>query len=82
MEERLQQFVSGHRGVAECGSEPLEVERDGVARFIAHQVHELARDCLQRSRDKLISSAHFYELSENFDKLLHDVSGRHSRASV
>ena len=33
-------------------------------------------DCLQRSRDKLISSAYFYELSENLQALLNDVSQR------
>ena len=69
MEERLRQFIDGNEKIP--GG---DVESDGTARFIHHQVIELARDCLQKSEEKMISSAYFYELSENLEKLLHDVS--------
>ena len=35
---------------------------------------ELARDCLQKSQEKMISGAYFYEMTENLEKLLLDVS--------
>ncbi|ESO06784.1 hypothetical protein HELRODRAFT_77046, partial [Helobdella robusta] len=46
---------------------------DGVVRFIHRQVVELARDCLLKSKDKLISIAYFYELSDNLERLLIDA---------
>ncbi len=69
MEERLQQFVDRNHKI---DSEILE--SDGTARFIHHQIIELARDCLEKSKDKMISSAYFYELSEHMERLLIDVS--------
>ncbi len=69
MEERLHQFVETHEKMI-----GIDVESDGTARFIHHQVIELARDSLKMSQDKMISSGYFYELSENLEKLLHDVS--------
>ena len=69
MEERLRQFVISNERL-----ESEELESDGTARFVHHQVVELARDCLHKSEDKLISSAYFFELSENLEKLLRDVS--------
>ena len=42
--------------------------------FIHHQVIEMARDCLDKSRSGLITSHYFYELQENLEKLLQDVS--------
>ena len=69
MEERLQRFVDTNKTI-----EGDEVESDGTARFVHHQVLELARDCLQKSQEKMISSTYFYELSENLERLLHDVS--------
>lgn len=47
---------------------------DGVLSFIHHQVIELSRDCLEKSREGLITSRYFYELQENLEKLLQDVS--------
>ena len=34
----------------------------------------MAKDCLQKSRDKLITSHYFYEMTENLEKLLTEVS--------
>jgi microtubule-associated serine/threonine kinase len=33
----------------------------------------MARDCLQKSEEKLITSRYFYEMSENLEKLLTQV---------
>ena len=41
-----------------------------IVRFVHHQTLEMARDCLQKSEDKLITSRYFYEMSENLEKLL------------
>ncbi|KAK3508606.1 hypothetical protein QTP70_035074 [Hemibagrus guttatus] len=43
---------------------------DGVLSFIHHQIIELARDCLNKSRDDLITTVYFHELQQNLDKLL------------
>lgn len=68
MEERLADFISS--------STPDKVMplADGVLSFIHHQVIELARDCLDKSREGLITSRYFYELQENLEKLHQDVS--------
>lgn len=68
MEERLAEFISS--------SAPDKVMplADGVLSFIHHQVIELARDCLDKSREGLITSRYFYELQENLETLHQDVS--------
>ncbi|KAL1469210.1 hypothetical protein MTO96_004923 [Rhipicephalus appendiculatus] len=64
MEERLEQFVSQE---AELDAQHA---CDAVARFAHHQIIELARDCLQKSHDKLVTSQYFYEMYESLEKLL------------
>lgn len=68
MEERLAELL--------CSSAPDKVcpLADGVLSFIHHQLTELSRDCLEKSREGLITSRYFYELQENLEKLLQDVS--------
>ena len=39
-----------------------------------HQIIEQARDCLQKSKDKMISGDYFFSMSENVERLLEDVS--------
>lgn len=68
MEERLAELLSSSAPDKVC---PLA---DGVLSFIHHQLIELSRDCLQKSREGLITSRYFYELQENLEKLLQDVS--------
>lgn len=67
MEEKLSKFIS----------DQLEIDNesasDAVFRFAHHQVIELAKDCLQKSKDKLITSHYFFEMSENLEKLLIEV---------
>ena len=69
MEERLSHFIEENI----LDDIETEIELDGTARFVHHQVVELARDCLEKSQSKLISSNYFYELWENLERLLHDV---------
>ncbi|MEQ2260424.1 hypothetical protein XENORESO_016488, partial [Xenotaenia resolanae] len=46
---------------------------DGVLGFIQHQLVELARDCLDKSQDGLVTSRYFVELQEKLEKLLHEA---------
>ncbi|MEQ2216645.1 Microtubule-associated serine/threonine-protein kinase 2, partial [Xenoophorus captivus] len=68
MEERLAELLTS--------SAPDKVRplADGVLSFIYHQLIELSRDCLDKSREDLITSRYFYELQESLEKLLQDVS--------
>lgn len=68
MEEKLRDFARAYEPDSVL---PLA---DGVLSFIHHQIIELARDCLTKSRDGLITTVYFYELQENLEKLLQDVS--------
>lgn len=46
---------------------------DGVLGFIQHQLVELVRDCLEKSRKGLITSCYFVELQEKIENFLHEV---------
>ncbi|XP_056607632.1 microtubule-associated serine/threonine-protein kinase 2 isoform X2 [Triplophysa dalaica] len=76
MEERLAEFISS--------SAPDKVMplADGVLSFIHHQVIELARDCLDKSREGLITSRYFYELQENLETLHQDAHERSESGEV
>ncbi|XP_073708654.1 microtubule-associated serine/threonine-protein kinase 2 [Garra rufa] len=76
MEVRLADFISS--------SAPDKVMplADGVLSFIHHQVIELARDCLDKSREGLITSRYFYELQENLEKLHQDAHERSESGEV
>ncbi|XP_041063691.1 microtubule-associated serine/threonine-protein kinase 2 isoform X1 [Carcharodon carcharias] len=76
MEENLQEFIT-------CSApENVLPLADGVLSFIHHQVIELARDCLAKSRDGLITSRYFFELQENLEKLLQDAHERSESSEV
>ncbi|XP_030634783.1 microtubule-associated serine/threonine-protein kinase 1 [Chanos chanos] len=70
MEERLAEFIQNY---SPDNVLPLA---DGVLSFIHHQITELSRDCLAKSREGLITSVYFLELQENLEKLLHDAYER------
>ncbi|XP_041641540.1 microtubule-associated serine/threonine-protein kinase 1 [Cheilinus undulatus] len=70
MEERLAEFIQNY------SPENVLPLADGVLSFIHHQVAELSRDCLTKSREGLITSVYFCELQENLEKLLHDAYER------
>lgn len=46
---------------------------DCIARFVHHQLLELAQDCLQKSTENHLSCAYFYEMSEQLEKLTSEV---------
>ncbi|XP_034562153.1 microtubule-associated serine/threonine-protein kinase 2 isoform X3 [Notolabrus celidotus] len=76
MEERLAELLSSSAPDKVC---PLA---DGVLSFIHHQLIELSRDCLEKSRDGLITSRYFYELQESLEKLLQDAHERSESVEV
>ncbi|XP_070601895.1 microtubule-associated serine/threonine-protein kinase 2 isoform X2 [Erythrolamprus reginae] len=76
MEERLAELI------ASSAPENVLQLADGVLSFIHHQIIELARDCLDKSREGLITSRYFYELQENLEKLLQDAHERSESSEV
>ncbi|CAM4607455.1 microtubule-associated serine/threonine-protein kinase 2 isoform X3 [Caretta caretta] len=76
MEERLAEFIASN------APEKVLQLADGVLSFIYHQVIELSRDCLDKSREGLITSRYFYELQENLEKLLQDAHERSESSEV
>lgn len=60
--------------IAECSPGTALPLADGVLGFIQHQLLELARDCLDKSQEGLVTSRYFVELQEKLEKLLHEVS--------
>ncbi|XP_043086412.1 microtubule-associated serine/threonine-protein kinase 3-like [Puntigrus tetrazona] len=55
---------------------------DGVLGFIQHQLVELVRDCLEKSRKGLITSCYFVELQEKLDNFLHEAYERSESEEV
>ncbi|KAF5920705.1 hypothetical protein HPG69_016556 [Diceros bicornis minor] len=76
MEDKLRDFARAYEPDSVL---PLA---DGVLSFIHHQIIELARDCLTKSRDGLITTVYFYELQENLEKLLQDAYERSESLEV
>ena len=70
MEERLTNFIQNNQTMKSTEA----ADSIAIVRFVHHQIIEMARDCLQKSQDKLITSRYFYEMSENLEKLLAEVS--------
>ncbi|XP_071392804.1 microtubule-associated serine/threonine-protein kinase 1-like [Centroberyx affinis] len=70
MEERLAEFIQSY------SPESVLPLADGVLSFIHHQIAELSRDCLTKSREGLITTVYFCELQENLEKLMHDAYER------
>lgn len=68
MEEKLEKFLLDNIELDQEGAS------DAVTRFVHHQVIETAKDCLQKSKDQLITSHYFYEITENLEKLLAEVT--------
>ncbi|XP_034035232.1 microtubule-associated serine/threonine-protein kinase 2 isoform X2 [Thalassophryne amazonica] len=76
MEERLAELLASSAPDKVC---PLA---DGVLSFIHHQLIELSRDCLEKSREGLITSRYFYEFQESLEKLLQDAYERSESVEV
>ncbi|CAF2768927.1 unnamed protein product [Rotaria sp. Silwood2] len=65
MEERLQNFIDTYKPV-----DKYDYCSDGSARFIHNQIVELAKDCLEKSHDDLITTSYFNEMTNNLERLL------------
>uniref|UniRef100_A0A8C5ALQ4 non-specific serine/threonine protein kinase n=1 Tax=Gadus morhua TaxID=8049 RepID=A0A8C5ALQ4_GADMO len=76
MEERLAEFIHSY------SPESVLPLADGVLSFIHHQIAELSRDCLTKSREGLITTVYFCELQENLEKLLHDAYERSENSEL
>ena len=65
MEERLQNFIDTYKLV-----DKFDYCSDGSARFIHNQIVELAKDCLEKSTNNLITTLYFNEMNNNLERLL------------
>ncbi|XP_066232356.1 microtubule-associated serine/threonine-protein kinase 4 isoform X2 [Saccopteryx leptura] len=70
MEERLKEIVTSY------SPDHVLPLADGVLSFTHHQIIELARDCLDKSHQGLITSRYFLELQHKLDKLLQEAHDR------
>lgn len=57
-------------GLAPADVQLLRLISDGATRFLHHQLCEIVADCLQKSRDDLLSCAYFCNLSVRLDETL------------
>uniref|UniRef100_A0A674NBJ7 non-specific serine/threonine protein kinase n=1 Tax=Takifugu rubripes TaxID=31033 RepID=A0A674NBJ7_TAKRU len=64
MEERIQEVIRS------SSPESVLPLADGVLGFAHHQIIELARDCLEKSRLGLITSSYFCELTDKLERLV------------
>nr|XP_015220791.1 PREDICTED: microtubule-associated serine/threonine-protein kinase 3 [Lepisosteus oculatus] len=76
MEEHLQEIIT------HCSPDSTLPLADGVLGFIHHQLVELARDCLDKSQNGLVTSRYFMELQEKLEKLLHEAYERSESEEV
>ncbi|XP_061045299.1 microtubule-associated serine/threonine-protein kinase 4 isoform X2 [Eubalaena glacialis] len=70
MEERLKEIITSY------SPDHVLPLADGVLSFTHHQIIELARDCLDKSHQGLITSRYFIELQHKLDKLLQEAHDR------
>ncbi|XP_066125726.1 microtubule-associated serine/threonine-protein kinase 3 isoform X9 [Saccopteryx bilineata] len=76
MEGHLQEFLTAFAPGAQLAL------ADGVLGFIHHQIVELARDCLGKSEEALITSRYFLEMQEKLERLLQDAHERSDSEEV
>ncbi|XP_063726921.1 microtubule-associated serine/threonine-protein kinase 2-like isoform X4 [Symsagittifera roscoffensis] len=57
-------------------STPPPPESDPVVSFVSHQILKLAKDCLDKSTEKILTGAYFNELCIKVEKLLSDAMDR------
>lgn len=81
MEERLQRFIKENGPLAEQ-TDANAHESGPIIRFVHHQVIEMARDCLKKSEEKLISRRYFYEMLENLERLLSETKEKSPEAAT
>lgn len=74
MEERLTSFINDNKDIDEYEIvNQMTQDSLPILRFVHHQIIEMARDCLQKSQEKLITTRYFYEMNENLERLLMEV---------
>ncbi|XP_014637217.1 PREDICTED: microtubule-associated serine/threonine-protein kinase 3 isoform X2 [Ceratotherium simum simum] len=76
MEGRLRDFLASFSPGARLAL------ADGVLGFIHHQIIELARDCLAKSGEALVTSRYFLEMQEKLERLLQDAHERSDSEEV
>ncbi|BES90993.1 Microtubule-associated serine threonine-protein kinase [Nesidiocoris tenuis] len=77
MEERLSSFINENKQI-----ESDDLDSLPIARFVHHQVVELARDILKKSEEKLITRRYFYEMSESLERLLIETNEKSPEAAL
>ncbi|XP_069483482.1 microtubule-associated serine/threonine-protein kinase 4 isoform X2 [Ambystoma mexicanum] len=70
MEDRLQEIITNY------SPDNVLPMADGVLGFTHHQIIELARDCLDKSHQGLITSRYFLELQQKLERLLQEAHER------
>uniref|UniRef100_A0A671QL81 non-specific serine/threonine protein kinase n=1 Tax=Sinocyclocheilus anshuiensis TaxID=1608454 RepID=A0A671QL81_9TELE len=76
MEERIKEIIQSN------SPEKVLPLADGVLSFAHHQIIELARDCLEKSRLGLITSRYFCELTDKLERLFQESTERSESAEV
>ncbi|TRZ04139.1 hypothetical protein DNTS_018052, partial [Danionella cerebrum] len=76
MEERIKVIIQSN------SPENVLPLADGVLSFAHHQIIELARDCLEKSRLGLITSRYFCELTDKLERLFQESTERSESAEV
>ncbi|XP_016894122.1 microtubule-associated serine/threonine-protein kinase 4 isoform X5 [Cynoglossus semilaevis] len=76
MEERIQEIIRSN------SPENVLPLADGVLGFAHHQIIELARDCLEKSRLGLITSSYFCELTDKLERLVLESTERSESEEV
>jgi microtubule-associated serine/threonine kinase len=67
MEERIQEIIRT------SSPESVLPLADGVLGFAHHQIIELVRDCLEKSRLGHVTSRYFCELTDKLERLFQEV---------
>ncbi|XP_034048382.1 microtubule-associated serine/threonine-protein kinase 3 isoform X3 [Thalassophryne amazonica] len=76
MEEKIQEIISNN------STDSVLPLADGVLGFAHHQIIELARDCLEKSRLGLITSSYFCELTDKLERLVQESTERSESEEV
>ncbi|KAM7392507.1 hypothetical protein PAMA_007565 [Pampus argenteus] len=76
MEEKIQEIIRSN------SPESVLPLADGVLGFAHHQIIELARDCLEKSRLGLITSSYFCELTDKLERLVLESTERSESEEV
>ncbi|KAM8827910.1 microtubule-associated serine/threonine-protein kinase 3 isoform 3-T3 [Spinachia spinachia] len=76
MEEKIQEIIRSN------SPESVLPLADGVLGFAHHQIVELARDCLEKSRLGLVTSSYFCELTDKLERLVQESTERSESEEV